>query len=225
MVSHFGRATDSRARLLDAAASEFAAKGFDGAKVDRIAARARVNKAMLYYHFPNKAALYREILLDVFGAVADAVEPATASAGLAPEDQLRAFVAAIASSAVTRPCFPPIWLREIAEGGRRLDEPVIAEMHRVMQALVGVLQAGRRAGRFRDVHPLLVQLAIVGPLLLFAASPPVRKRLSRRAPHAGGELTRDTVIEFVQDATLAALAVRSPRAAGSSPRRRRRLEL
>jgi len=49
----------SRARVFAAAAEEFALRGFDGAKVDRIAERAGVNKAMLYYHFTDKAALYR----------------------------------------------------------------------------------------------------------------------------------------------------------------------
>jgi len=38
--------TDSRARILDAARSEFAEKGFDGARVDGIAKRAEVNKAL-----------------------------------------------------------------------------------------------------------------------------------------------------------------------------------
>ncbi|HEV3484574.1 MAG TPA: TetR/AcrR family transcriptional regulator, partial [Vicinamibacterales bacterium] len=61
--------TGSRDRLLAAAAAEFAARGFAGANVDRIARAARVNKAMIYYHFKSKAALYREILQDMFEAV------------------------------------------------------------------------------------------------------------------------------------------------------------
>ncbi|HXW08421.1 MAG TPA: TetR family transcriptional regulator, partial [Vicinamibacterales bacterium] len=44
-------AESSRHRLLDAAAAEFAAHGFAGASVDRIAAAAGLNKAMIYYHF------------------------------------------------------------------------------------------------------------------------------------------------------------------------------
>src|SRR5580765_4276084 len=88
------RPPGSRGRLLAAAAAEFAARGFDGAKVDRIAARARVNKAMLYYHFTNKVALYREILRAVFGRVATAVA-AVRDAGGPPDVQLRAFIDAV----------------------------------------------------------------------------------------------------------------------------------
>jgi AcrR family transcriptional regulator len=52
----------TRARILAAAVQEFAAKGFAGARVARIARRARVNKRMLYHYFGNKDDLFREIL-------------------------------------------------------------------------------------------------------------------------------------------------------------------
>src|SRR4030095_4108844 len=52
----------TRARRLAAALREFSDKGFAGARVDRIARRARINKRMLYHYFGNKATLFREIL-------------------------------------------------------------------------------------------------------------------------------------------------------------------
>jgi TetR/AcrR family transcriptional regulator len=52
----------TREKILAAAATEFAAKGFAGARVDAIARHARVNKQMLYYCFGAKRELYREIL-------------------------------------------------------------------------------------------------------------------------------------------------------------------
>jgi TetR/AcrR family transcriptional regulator len=60
---------DSHSALLQAAAAEFSELGYDGAGVDRIAARAGVNKAMLYYHFGSKRAVYVEVLRDMFRAV------------------------------------------------------------------------------------------------------------------------------------------------------------
>lgn len=52
----------TRERILAAALKEFSAKGFAGARVDRIARRARVNKRMLYHYFGNKDDLFKEIL-------------------------------------------------------------------------------------------------------------------------------------------------------------------
>ncbi|MEU4829104.1 TetR family transcriptional regulator [Streptosporangium sp. NPDC023615] len=51
-----GQAT--RRRLLDAATAEFAAHGIAGARVDRIAADARANKAQLYAYFTSKDGLF-----------------------------------------------------------------------------------------------------------------------------------------------------------------------
>src|SRR5204863_3952029 len=52
----------SQERILAAAFHEFASKGFAGARVDRIAARAGINKRMLYHYFGNKEGLFREVL-------------------------------------------------------------------------------------------------------------------------------------------------------------------
>jgi AcrR family transcriptional regulator len=52
----------TRARILDAALAEFAAKGFAGARVDGIARGARINKRMLYHYFGDKEGLFREVL-------------------------------------------------------------------------------------------------------------------------------------------------------------------
>src|SRR2546422_9777634 len=52
----------SRERILAAAFQEFAAQGFAGARVDRIADRAGINKRMLYHYFGDKEGLFREVL-------------------------------------------------------------------------------------------------------------------------------------------------------------------
>src|SRR3954470_22398146 len=101
---------DSRRRVFEAPAAEFAARGYAGANVERIARAARLNKAMIYYHFRGKAALYRQILNDMFGAVR-ARAAGVAASGAAPADKIRRYVEVIAEEAAARPHFPPIWLR------------------------------------------------------------------------------------------------------------------
>ena len=51
------RPRDSRAAVLRAAEREFAALDFAGVRVDTIARRGGVNKAMIYYHFGSKHGL------------------------------------------------------------------------------------------------------------------------------------------------------------------------
>src|SRR5262245_50907459 len=153
------RSAASRQRLLTAAAAEFAARGFAGANVDRIARAARVNKAMICYHFTSKAALYREILRDMFEAVALRVATA-AQASTHPDDKVRAFVEAIAIEAEARPHFPPIWFREIAENGTHLDDSTVVHMSRIIGALGRIIREGAEAGRFHPVNALLVHAEI-----------------------------------------------------------------
>ncbi|MEV4894943.1 helix-turn-helix domain-containing protein, partial [Nonomuraea sp. NPDC055795] len=48
------RAEATKSRILQAATAEFAAYGFAGARVDRIAQAASVNKNLIYVYFTNK---------------------------------------------------------------------------------------------------------------------------------------------------------------------------
>jgi len=52
MIKHTDDQTSKR-RILDSAVSLFAENGYDGSRVDVIAKRAGVNKALIYYYFPR----------------------------------------------------------------------------------------------------------------------------------------------------------------------------
>jgi AcrR family transcriptional regulator len=60
-----GDAEATRRRLLDAAAKEFAEYGIAGARVDRIAAAAKSNKAQIYHYFTNKDGLFDAVVRDL----------------------------------------------------------------------------------------------------------------------------------------------------------------
>src|SRR5213078_891895 len=103
-------------RILAAAAAEFAERGFAGARVDRIARRARVNKAMLYYHFKSKSHLYRTLLRLMFTRAAERLQ-AIAASDAAPADKVDRAIAGMAAFIGEHDVFPAIMLREVAEGG------------------------------------------------------------------------------------------------------------
>ncbi|WP_330348984.1 TetR family transcriptional regulator [Streptomyces sp. NBC_00582] len=52
----------TRARIFDAAVTEFARYGIAGARIDRIAAEAKANKQLIYAYFGNKAELFTQVL-------------------------------------------------------------------------------------------------------------------------------------------------------------------
>jgi TetR/AcrR family transcriptional regulator len=195
---------ESRDRIFDAAAKEFAARGFAGANMDRIARAARLNKAMIYYHFAGKTALYRAILSDMFGAVRAAVT-AVAASDRPPDDKIRDYVAAIAREAEARPHFPPIWLREIAEGGTHVDQATLAYLRDVLGALGGIIAEGTRAGRFQPLPPFMVQAGIIAPLMVFFATSRLRDKIARLTRADVTAVSRETVVAHLQRVTLAQL--------------------
>src|SRR5260370_9975850 len=66
-------AEDTKRRILAAATAEFTEHGIAGARVDRIAAAANSNKAMLYAYFGNKEQLFEAVFALMVTAATDAV--------------------------------------------------------------------------------------------------------------------------------------------------------
>jgi TetR/AcrR family transcriptional regulator len=60
---------ESKKRILDAAEAEFAAKGFDGARLGSIARAATVQQALIHHYFIDKAGLYEAVVERALGAI------------------------------------------------------------------------------------------------------------------------------------------------------------
>ena len=67
-------ARNPKGEILSAAVTEFARYGLNGARVDRIAQRARANKRMIYYYFQSKQGLYNHVLNQVYHGIVDAMK-------------------------------------------------------------------------------------------------------------------------------------------------------
>jgi AcrR family transcriptional regulator len=62
----------TRAEILAVATAEFADRGYDGARVDEIAARTRTTKRMIYYYFGGKKQLYVAALAEAYARIRSA---------------------------------------------------------------------------------------------------------------------------------------------------------
>jgi AcrR family transcriptional regulator len=171
---HVPRPRDSRQAILDAATVEFAEHGFAGVSVDVIARRARVNKAMIYYHFGSKVRLYREILHQMFEAIFRRVQEIARSPH-PPEEQIAAFIEAVVRFGEEHHEFPRMMAREMADRGRRLDAETIRLIARLPLAVVGIIEAGMAEGRFVEVDPFLTYFTLFGPMIIFLLSAPARR--------------------------------------------------
>ena len=195
----------TRDLLFQAAAALFSARGFDSVSVDDIAARAAVNKAMIYYHFADKLALYRAVVTDMVTAVGERVSD-LAESPLAPADKLDRFIEAFVRLADERPWFPTLMLREISEGAPHLDVGTLSHIRTVFLAFGKILVDGERAGVFRRVHPVLAYTSIVGPLIMNAARERVAAQPGRAHLPMLIQISHDDLIAHGQETARRMLA-------------------
>jgi len=171
-------------RILEAATEEFGREGYAGAKVDAIARRAGVNKAGLYYHVGNKEQLYEAVLRRLFDQVAGTLENAVAGRE-DPFAALTALAAALASLFTRLPMLPRIMAMEMASGGANMPEAVLGEFRRIFGVTRELLARGQADGALRPAEPIFVHLALVGSLIVYSLSEPLRQRFARAVEDMG----------------------------------------
>ena len=208
---------DSRQSILAAALTEFAAHGFRGASVDAIARRARVNKAMIYYHFDNKVALYVEILQGIFTPIADRTAAVAASAA-PPETKLVAFIDVFFDLASARPYMPRVMMLELADGAKRLTPDTLRVMSRLFRNLNVILEEGWQAGVFRRADPLMTYFNLIAPLFFFVASAPIRDAMARHHIVDTARVDAAAFVAHMKDVALRALVL-EPAGLGAAARR------
>jgi TetR/AcrR family transcriptional regulator len=195
-------------RILAAAAVEFSARGHAGARVDRIARRARVNKAMLYYHFGSKQALYRRVLRHAFEGVAARLEVVAAGTAL-PARKVELLVSTFADFIEEHPHFPAIMLREVAEGGIHLDRDTLAALASIPAIVGRVVKDGAAKNALRPVHPFAAYFTIFAPILLFLGGAPIRKALSAHKLVPIPDMTSASFVRQLQESVRLALVAPS----------------
>lgn len=172
---------ESVRRILEAAMAVFAEEGYRGARVDEIARRAGVNKAMIYYRIGDKATLYAEVIHSLFGEIGSAIQ-GNIPEDTEPEEKLKLYIRGLTKTIAEHPHLPGIMMRELASGGENISE-VVAESFVYILAVPGnIISEGINKGKFIKVNPMILHMMIVGFMMFFRTTEPVRKRYSVMLP-------------------------------------------
>lgn len=205
--------------ILRAAAEEFAERGFEGARVDEIARRAGVNKAMLYYHVGDKAALYEKVLVEGISEAASRVQEGIAGQDTS-EGKLMAVARAFEGMALEKPHMPRIMLRELAMGGRDLPTPVLKALVEIILMEESILESAVETKQFRAANPLSVHVLLVGGIMLHMAARSLKSRIDEEAIPAFPEPpdhTAQTIGELLLYGLLERAGSRGMSRTGASP--------
>ena len=138
-------------RIIDAARVEFGAKGFDGAKVEHIARRAKVSKQLVYLYFDGKKDLYRELAKDIsrkaYGRLL-----AVDFAALEPVAAIRTYIETIYDLFLDDPVIGVVTIDQSLHAGEHVSMPTeILRMQEQLRGRIGeAIERARSAGLFGD---------------------------------------------------------------------------
>jgi TetR/AcrR family transcriptional regulator len=194
----------TRAAILDAAMREFALEGVAGARTEEIARAAGVNKALLYYYFKDKEALFGAVMDQVFSALTASIDAALES-GLPPRQRFLAYLEAHFDFVASSPMRPKLFHREMMRSGRNgsphLKRIVEKFFRPTFSKLAELIEEGVEAGDFRPVDPAHFIPSVIG-VIVFYFSTPVPKMITGRDPYSRQSIAerRSAVIDFVSAA-------------------------
>ncbi|HEY9756156.1 MAG TPA: TetR/AcrR family transcriptional regulator [Oculatellaceae cyanobacterium] len=152
-------AEHTRAAILDAAEEEFAKSGLSGARTDAIASLTGVTKAMIYYYFSSKEALYQAVLERAFSSKIAEIEHIVETVK-EPEQALRQILDYFLSHAEHNPNISGILFHEAMQNKGKYYKS--SGMLNLYENLAQVLRDGIASGAFRELDPMHTAVNIIG---------------------------------------------------------------
>lgn len=196
------RSDESRHRILEAAIREFSEKGLAGARTGNIAAAAQVNKALLYYYFSDKEALYTAALEAVASQVAESAKAVLEMPCSAGERMLR-FALQHFDRIVSQQAFQALMQQEMirfheGRGGamhilaKRAFEPMFTRVE-------VIAREGIRSSELCDVDWMQMIYSVLGANVFCLLSAPMVRLIAAKDPLEPAALVsrRRSAIEFL----------------------------
>ncbi len=155
----------SRASLLQSARKVFARKGFDAATIREVAESARVNTAMISYHFGGKMQLYHAVLSESFREFDRIWEDPVFASDAPAREKIRVYIEGFIRYQHANDDLRRILSMEFASCGKH-NRWLADEFFRHGYAhLAAIFREGMKRGELKRVDPLFAITGLVGMLL------------------------------------------------------------
>jgi len=161
--------------ILQSAIRHFSEFGYDSTSLENIAKECNITKPAIYYHFKDKAELYKAVICSQFSSLADEIEKNT-EIGTA-EDRLHLYIVTFGDFLISNPTFNSIFSREIANGGNSLPLECSKLLSRTLSRLMDILEDGQKEKVFEDENPFMIQMMIVTTLTSYNTTKPLRQKI------------------------------------------------
>lgn len=154
----------SQSLLLDAGLAEFAEFGLAGARIDRIAQRAGLNKRLIYYYFEDKERLFQAVLERAYAQIR-AAESQQAFHGLPPSEAIRRMVEFTWRYYLEHPEFLTLLNSANLHKARHLKatDSVQVVNSPLVPMIADIIERGQKSGEFRGgVDAMQLYISIAG---------------------------------------------------------------
>jgi len=168
----------TKATILKTASEEFACKGFDGARMDEIADKSKVNKATIYYHIGGKEKLYEAVISDVLGNYAERLS-LNVKKSRTFKSKIYSYILTFAEIIKEHPHIAPMMLREVAGEGKRLTEDAMSQMGEIIKIIREILDTAKNEGySLPEKNPVVFHALTISSLLFFYSTISIRRKAS-----------------------------------------------
>ncbi|MCU0600159.1 MAG: TetR/AcrR family transcriptional regulator [Desulfobacterales bacterium] len=162
-------------RLLEAAESLFAQKGFYGASIRDIAQCLSIAKSSLLHHYPSKEKLYGEVLNKIALEMTEEVRRIRQSVN-DEREQLRQFIRLLWENSQNKPNRENIIIREMLDNPKRADKVKKWFFVDYLNELTGIIRSGQARGIFKPVVPEVFIFQLLGAHRYVVISMPTVKQ-------------------------------------------------
>lgn len=161
-------------KIFDAAHEVFTQKGMDGAKMQEIADRAGINKALLHYYYRSKEKLYETVARAILGKALPAIRQVIES-DQPLEDKLRRFIETYIDIISKNTFIPLFIISEINKHPDRFIDSVLPKDLPKPEQFFQQVQVEINAGRIRPIRPQHLIVNIISMCVFpFVGKPMIR---------------------------------------------------
>ena len=158
----------TEAKIIAGALAEFAEHGYEGARMDRIADRAGVNKAMIYYHYKGKENLYTSIIRETAEGIRIYIAGKMKQEAQSLDEIIVMFDFFADYLHGLDLNFIRILMREISSGGKYLRDVFLPNtLLPFMKIFIESAEKLKERKEIRDVDPIYTFLQMAGSILYF----------------------------------------------------------
>jgi AcrR family transcriptional regulator len=193
-------------KILEAAAKEFANKGFDSVSMNELSKKVDINKATIYHHFKDRKTLYQEVVKKEINKLHQNLKKESNFEDKSGEELLINYIKNLTAIIKERPHIVSLILKELANYGTNIDKSLVPHIENELEYLREIINKLNLKRKYKDIDIYVIFSLIHGTIETFysiqMSSLPIGNDLKLKQ---NSDSSLDYISEYITDMLLVAL--------------------